>query len=314
MFNPAYVRRDFPILKRQINGQPLVYLDNAATSQKPQSVIDAVVDYYSNHNANIHRGIHTLSQEATELVDDARASIAKFVKVRAEEIIFTRNATEGTNLLMYTWAEENLTSGDAVVVSGLEHHANLVPWQVLAAKKNLELRVVAFDKTGELILKADAPITQKGNLKIGALDQLLDDRVKLVAVTHASNVLGTIIDPKVILDALKKKHLKPLVILDASQSVPHFPVNLAKLGVDAAVFSGHKMLGPTGVGVFWGKTELLKKMPPFLYGGDMISEVNWDKSSWNELPFKFEAGTPNIAGIVGLGTAVEYLNNLGMDN
>jgi cysteine desulfurase/selenocysteine lyase len=313
MFDPTKIRKDFPIFNRKINGHPLVYLDNAATSQKPRAVIEALVDFYSNHNANIHRGIHTLSQEASELVDHARGKVADFVGVSPEEIVFVRNATEGLNMFMYSWAQHNLVAGDAIVLTGLEHHANLVPWQALAESHDLELRIVRFDRTGQILYEDEHPVSDQGRIRLGSLEQLLDERVKLVSITHASNILGTMTDPKKVRQILKKKKLDPILLVDASQTVPHLPVNFKELECDAAVFSGHKMLGPSGIGVFWAKKSLLESMPPFLYGGDMIAQVRQESSTWNEIPYKFEAGTPNIAGIIGLGAAVEYLEGLGMD-
>ena len=301
MIDVKKIREDFPILKRKINGKKLVYFDSAATSQKPIQVIDAVSNYYKNHNANVHRGVHALSEEATEMVESTRNKIAGFIgSDRDEEIIFVRNATEGINLVMYGWGEKNLGKGDVIITSYQEHHSNLVPWQMVCKKTGAELRVVDVD--GE------------GRLKKESLEGLLDGRVKLVALTQVSNLLGVINPIERIIKMVKKKVPKAKILLDGSQSVPHMKVDVKKLGVDFFVFSGHKMLGPTGIGVLWSRKEILEEMDPFLFGGDMISEVRIDKAVWNKLPYKFEAGTPNIAGEIGLGAAVEYLDSLGMDN
>jgi len=300
MFDVKKVREDFPILSRKIGGAPLVYLDSAATSQKPRQVLEAIVDFYTKHNANIHRGVHTLSTEATGMVDEARGKVAKFINARTEEIIFVRNATEGLNLIAYTWGRENIKKGDAVVVSLLEHHSNLVPWQVLCEEVGAGLRVIEVD--------------DEGKLKLGSLEELLDGRVKLVAVTAVSNVLGTITPLAEISALIKKKAAAAKLVIDGAQLVPHMKTDVAKLGADFMAFSGHKMLGPTGSGVIWGKKEILEGMKPFLYGGDMIGEVKLTGTTWAGLPSKFEAGTPDIAGIIGLGAAVDYLTNLGMEN
>ena len=300
MFDVKKVREDFPILSRKIGGAPLVYLDSAATSQKPRQVLEAIVDFYTKHNANIHRGVHTLSTEATGMVDEARGKVAKFINARTEEIIFVRNATEGLNLIAYTWGRENIKKGDAVVVSVLEHHSNLVPWQVLCEEVGAGLRVIEVD--------------DEGKLKLGSLEELLDGRVKLVAVTAVSNVLGTITPLAEISALIKKKAAAAKLVIDGAQLVPHMKTDVAKLGADFMAFSGHKMLGPTGSGVIWGKKEILEGMKPFLYGGDMIGEVKLTGTTWAGLPSKFEAGTPDIAGIIGLGAAVDYLTNLGMEN
>ena len=300
MLDIRKVRADFPILSRKIGDAPLVYLDSAATSQKPKQVLEAIVDFYTKHNANIHRGVHTLSTEATGMVDEARGKVAKFINARTEEIIFVRNATEGLNLIAYTWGRENIKKGDAVVVSLLEHHSNLVPWQVLCEEVGAGLRVIEVD--------------DEGKLKLGSLEELLDGRVKLVAVTAVSNVLGTITPLAEISALIKKKAPQAKLVIDGAQLVPHMKTDVAKLGADFMAFSGHKMLGPTGSGVIWGKKEILEGMKPFLYGGDMIGEVKLTGTTWAGLPSKFEAGTPDIAGIIGLGAAVDYLTNLGMEN
>jgi cysteine desulfurase/selenocysteine lyase len=318
-FNVKRIRKDFPILERKIHGRPLVYFDNAASTQKPRQVIEAVSDYYKKHNANVHRGIHTLSQEATEMVEEVRGKTASFIGAeRSEEIVFVRNATEAINLVMYTWGRENLKRNDSVVVSLLEHHSNLVPWQRLVKEKNSRLKVVDIDEQGRLQM-----FRQKGNeVKVkaaskkyilGSLEGLLDEKVKIVAVTQSSNVLGTINPMKSIVSLVRKKAPRAIIVVDGAQSVPHMPVDMKKLGVDFFVFSGHKMLGPTGIGVLWGKKELFEKIDPFLFGGDMISEVTLESADWNKLPWKFEAGTPNMAGIVGLGAAIDYLESVGIE-
>jgi len=258
-------------------------------------------DYYRNNNANIHRGVYDMSVESTRMVDEAREKVAKFIVARTEEIIFTRNASESLNLVMYSWGKKNIEEGDAVLVTRLEHHSNFVPWQVLCKEKGAEFRVVGVDREGRL---------EMSDLS----SQISDGRVKLFALTGASNAIGTLVDIKKMVEMVKSKNPEVVVVLNASQMVPHMKVDVSKLPVDFVAFSGHKMLGPTGVGVLWGKKEVLNKMEPFLYGGDMIGEVGLESTTWGELPNKFEAGTPDIAGIIGLGAAVDYLEGLGMDN
>ncbi len=319
MFDVNKIRKDFPILKRKINGYPLVYLDSAATSQKPRQVLGKLNDFFENHNANIHRGVHTLSVEATEMVDAARAKVANFIGGRVDETIFVRNATEALNLVAYTWGEENIKKGDAIVISLLEHHSNLVPWQELCKRKGAELRMIKVDEQGRLELKNSETakleiIEGEGfKLKLGSLEKLLDDKVKLVTVTAVSNVLGTIVPVSSIKNLVSSKAPKAKILVDACQMVPHMPTDVKKLGVDFIAFSGHKMLGTSGVGVLWGRREILEKMPPFLFGGDMISEVRITGTSFARPPSKFEAGTPDIAGIIVLGEAVDYLSKLGME-
>ena len=295
------IRKDFPILKRKVNGHPLVYLDNAATSQKPKQVIEAIADYYRSHNANVHRGIHTLSVEATEAYEAARAKIARFVGVRdTSEIIFVRNATEAINLVSYAWGRLNINKEDEIVMTVAEHHSNFVVWQQIALENGAVLKIVSVDENGEVDLIA--------------LKKALTKKTKLVTFFHVSNVLGTI-NP--VGDLVKiVRHLKSdiRILVDGAQAVPHMPVNIPKLGCDFYVFTGHKMLGPTGIGVLWVKRKLLKTMPPFLFGGEMISKVSSHESSWNEIPWKFEAGTPDVAGAVGLAAAVDYLMAVGMEN
>ncbi len=323
MFDVKKIRADFPILERKIGDANLVYLDSAATSQKPRQVLEAINDFYTRHNANIHRGVHTLSAEATAMVDEAREKVAKFVNGRNEEVIFVRNATEGLNLVAYSWGRANIKKGDAVVVSLLEHHSNLVPWQVICEEVGAQLRVIEIDEEGKLKIRNDElriknevqkVKSEKFDLKLGSLEELLDERVKLVAVTAVSNVLGTITQLSAIRNQLSARAPQAKLLIDGAQLVPHMPIDVTKLGADFVAFSGHKMLGPTGSGVLWGKREVLSEMKPFLYGGDMIGEVRLAGTSFAGLPSKFEAGTPDIAGIIGLGAAVDYLSDLGMEN
>lgn len=301
MFDVNRVRQDFSVLKRKINGCDLVYLDSGATSQKPESVLRAMDDYYRNNNANIHRGVYDMSVESTKMVDEAREKVAKFIGGRTEEIIFTRNASESLNLVMYSWGKKNIKAGDAVLVTRLEHHSNFVPWQALCKENGAEFRVVQVDKNGQL---------EMSDLS----SQISDGKIKLFALTGASNAIGTLVDIKKTVEMVKKNNPEAMVVLDASQMVPHMKLDVSKLPVDFVAFSGHKMLGPTGTGVLWGKKDLLNKMDPFLYGGDMIGEVGMESTTWSDLPNKFEAGTPDIAGIIGLGAAIDYLEHLGMDN
>lgn len=293
------IRADFPILKRKIGTYDLVYLDSAATSQKPKQVIDKIVDYYENHNANIHRGVHTLSVEATEMVDVARSKVAKFIGASDEEIVFVRNASEGINLVAYAWLRRELKSDEVVVTTILEHHSNMVPWQEMTKEKGAAMRYVMVD--------------EQGRLDMDDLVNKLDEKVKLVALTAVSNVLGTILPIDRIVKTIRKRAPQALILLDACQLVPHAKVEVKKIGVDFMAFSGHKMLGSTGVGVLWVKRQILEKMEPFLYGGDMIGSVKMSGSTWANLPNKFEAGTPDICGIIALGEAVDYLSAIGMD-
>ncbi len=298
-FEVDAIRADFPILSRKINGQELVYLDNAATTQKPRQVIKTLTDYYERTNANVHRGVHTLSIEATDGYELARTKVAKFINApRAEEVIWTRNTSESLNLVASTWADANIREGDNIVISAMEHHSNIVPWQQLATKKNAELRYLA---AGE-----------DGLLDVLDIDSIIDSRTKIVAVTHMSNVLGTV-NPVAML-AERVHAVGGVILVDAAQSVPHMPVDVQALDADFLCFSAHKMLGPTGIGVLYGKYDLLEAMPPYMYGGDMILEVTYEDATWNDLPYKFEAGTPNIADAIATGAAVDYLNELGMDN
>ncbi len=294
----AAVKADFPMLSRQIDGKRLVYLDSAATSQKPNAVIDAMDDYYRNAYASVNRGAYRIAAEATDLLEGARQSVARFINApNTHEVIFTKNATEAFNLFIQSWGRANLGEGDVVVITEMEHHANIVPWHMLREQLGFELRWI--------------PITESGELDLADLDVLLDG-AKVVAVTAMSNVLGTLNPIRRIADAAHAAGA--IMIADGSQYVPHLPTDVQELGVDAFVFTGHKMLGPTGVGVLWGTTELLEAMPPFLGGGDMIMQVTKEGFTTNALPHKFEAGTPNIAEIIGLGAAVKYLEGLGMEN
>jgi len=298
---PEDVRKDFPILNRRVKDHPLVYLDNAATSQKPQSVIKALSGFYETINANVHRGLHTLSDDATDAYESAREKIGSFIGCPdAAQIIFTRNATEAVNLVAASWGEPFLDAGDTIILSAMEHHANLVPWQQLSKKSGVRLQFIDLQKNGQLNMSHFA--------------RLLDDKrnapIKLVAVTHVSNVLGSINPVVQIVQMAHSAGAK--VLVDAAQSIPCMPLDAGQMGCDFLVFSSHKMLGPTGIGVLYAKKELLEAMPPFLTGGEMISEVTFHSSQWAELPWKFEAGTPCIAGAVGLGAAVDYLNRIGM--
>lgn len=292
------IRNDFPILKQQINGKPLVYFDNGATAQKPRQVIESITDYYSNYNSNIHRGVHELSQRATEKYEEAREKVRSFVNASlVEEVIFTSGTTDSINLVAQTFSEAFLKQGDEVVISAMEHHSNIVPWQMACEKTGARLKVV--------------PINQQGELIIEEYDKLLSDKTKIVAITHVSNTLGTINPVK---DIVKKAHaLNIPVLLDGAQSVPHMKVDVQDLDCEFYAFSGHKMFGPTGVGILYGKKEWLEKLPPYKGGGDMIKEVTFEKTIYNTLPHKMEAGTPNIVGGIALGTAIDYMNKVGFD-
>ena len=295
----ARIREDFPILSRQVYGKPLVYLDNAATSQKPRQVIDALVHYYEENNANIHRAIHCLGEEATVAYEEAREKAARFIKASASEcIVFTRNATEAINLVAYTWGRANIEAGDEIVLTVLDHHSNLVPWQRLAEEKGATLRYI--------------DITNEGTLDLTDLGSVLSDRTKLVCVTQVSNALGTI-NPVERL-AQEAHRCGALFLVDGAQSAPHVPVDVGAMDCDFFAFSSHKMLGPTGVGVLYARRELLEDMDPFLGGGEMIRQVTLEGSAWNDSPWKFEAGTPNIADVIAFGAALDYLSDLGMEN
>ncbi len=293
------IREDFPILSRMVHGKPLVYLDSTASSQKPRSVIEAMSSYYETTHANVHRGVYELSEEATARMERARVKTARFINARqSKQVIFTRNTTESINLVAYSWGYANIHAGDLIVLTELEHHSNLVPWQLLAQRSGARLEFV--------------PISDDGLLRLDIYAQLLEQQPKLVAFTHMSNVLGTI-NP--VQEMIALAHAAGAVVLiDAAQSVPHLPVDVQALDADFLCFSAHKMLGPTGIGVLYGKRDLLEGMPPFMGGGDMIRRVGLRESTWNDLPWKFEAGTPAIAEAIGLGAAVDYLNALGMEH
>ena len=295
----ARIREDFPILKQKVNGKPLVYLDNAATSQKPQVVIDTLTRYYATENSNIHRGVHSLSQQATQEYEDTRAKIRQFLNASDDrEIIFVRGTTEGINLVAQSYGRQNVGEGDEVVISAMEHHSNIVPWQILCQEKGAHLRVIPMNDDGELLMDE--------------YEGLLGPRTKLVSVVHMSNSLGTI-NPVRQMVEMAHGHGIP-VLLDGAQSTPHMAIDVQELGCDFFVFSGHKLFGPTGIGALYGRAGLLESMPPYQGGGDMIKSVTFEKTLYNALPYKFEAGTPNIAGVIGLGAAVDYVSALGLDN
>jgi cysteine desulfurase/selenocysteine lyase len=292
------IRQDFPILHQEVHGRPLVYLDNAASSQKPRLVIEALDEYYRRYNANVHRGIHALSEKASLAYEEGRRKVARFINAKsAKEIIWTRNTTEAINLVAYSWGRANIDAGDEILLTEMEHHSNLIPWQILAREKNATLRFIR--------------VTDDGLLDLEHIDDLLTEHTRLVSVVHMSNVLGTINPVREI--ARRAHAVGATVLVDGAQSVPHLPVDVQALGCDFLAFSGHKMCGPTGIGVLYGRRELLEAMPPFLGGGDMIREVSLESATWNELPWKFEAGTPSIAQAIGMGYAVDYLNSVGMD-
>ena len=294
----AQVRKDFPVLHQLVNGKPLVYLDNGATSQKPQCVIDALVRYYTTDNANVHRGVHTLSQRATDDYENARSKIRSFLNAASDqEIIYTRGTTESINLVAQTFGKQNIGPGDEIIVSNMEHHSNIVPWQILCEEKGSKLRVVPIDDSGELL--------------VDEFEAMLGPRTKLVSITHVSNALGTIVPVDRIVE-LAHAHGVP-VLLDGAQAVPHMHVDVRSLDCDFYVFSGHKLFGPTGIGVLYGKAELLESMSPYQGGGEMIKSVTFEKTLYADLPYKFEAGTPNIAGAIGLGEAIDYVEALGFD-
>jgi len=299
IFDPAVIKADFPILNRKINGKKLAYLDNAATTQKPLAVIEAIKQYYTKHNANVHRGLHTLAEEATEAYEESRRRVAQFIGgVRPDEVIFTRGATEAINLVAYSWGRANIGKGDRIVLTHMEHHSNLVPWIVLAKEQGAEIEYI--------------PITDDGYLILDRIRDIITPNTKLVALTHMSNVLGTINPVDKIIDIAHEAGA--VVLVDAAQSIPHMPVDVTAMQADFVAFSAHKMLGPTGIGILYGRRALLSDMEPFNYGGEMIGEVRYDHVSWAELPHKFEGGTPNIAGAVGFSPALEYLSALGMNN
>jgi cysteine desulfurase/selenocysteine lyase len=292
------IRADFPILNREVHGKRLAFLDSAASSQKPAAVIDAMSDYYRTTHANVHRGVYTLSEEATALYEGARKKVAKFIGARSSrEIIFTRNTTESINLVAQAWGRTHLKAGDEILLTELEHHSNLVPWQLIARETAAKIRFI--------------PVDGQGILQLDSLDTVLNEHTKIVSFTQMSNMLGTITPAVEIVR--RAKAAGALTLVDGAQSVPHLPTNVQELGCDFLAFSGHKMCGPTGIGVLYGRRELLEAMPPFLGGGDMIRRVTYEGAEWNDLPWKFEAGTPAIAEGIGLGAAVDYLSGLGMD-
>ena len=297
-FDVESIRNDFPILKQLIHGKPLCYLDNAATTQKPKVVINSLVNYYSTINSNIHRGVHFLSGTATDAYENARLKVKNFINAASEkEIIFTRGATESINLVANSFGRSNLNEGDEIIISAMEHHSNIVPWQLIAAEKKAVIKVI--------------PITDEGEIIFDEFEKLISDRTKIISVVYVSNSLGTINPVKQIIETAHKHNIP--VLIDAAQAVNHLPVDVQKLDCDFLAFSGHKIYGPTGIGVLYGKENLLDLMPPFMGGGDMISKVTFEKSTYNDLPFKFEAGTSNIAGAIGLGTALDYVSSIGIE-
>ncbi len=292
------IKADFPILEERVNSHRLVYLDNAATTQKPRVVINALIDYYRKINANIHRGLHTLAERSTEAFEETRGHVARFIgDVPTEEVVFTKGTTEALNLIAYTWGEQNIKAGDEIVITEMEHHANFVPWVMLAKRKNAVIKRI--------------PITVCGHLDLSDINTIITEKTKLVAFPHVSNVLGTINPVTQI--AAKARSVGATVVVDGAQSAPHMTIRPAEYGVDFYVFSAHKMLGPTGVGVLWGRRSLLQSMPPFNFGGEMIREVSFERITFNELPWKFEAGTPNIADVIAFEAALTYLESLGME-
>ena len=298
-FDAERVRADFPVLQQQVNGKPLVYLDNGATSQKPQAVIDELVRYYTTENANVHRGVHILSQYATEDYEGARAKVKRLLNAADDhEIVFTRGTTDSLNLVAQSFGKQSLGPGDEVIVSNMEHHSNIVPWQMLREEKGVVLRVVPIDESGDLLMDE--------------YERMLSPRTKLVSITHVSNALGTILPVEQIIEMAHARGVP--VMLDGAQAVPHMAVDVQKLDCDFYVFSGHKIFGPTGIGVLYGKAELLEAMPPVQGGGDMIKSVTFERTIYNDLPYKFEAGTPNIAGAIGLGAAIDYVQSVGFES
>jgi cysteine desulfurase/selenocysteine lyase len=298
-FDVEKIRVDFPILQTKVHGKKLVYLDNAATSQKPISVIKKAQEYYSSMNSNIHRGVHALSQVSTEAHESARIKIKKFINALGKnEIIFTRGTTESINLVAQTYGRANFKEGDEVIISHMEHHSNIVPWQLICEEKNAKLKII--------------PINDDGELEYDQFEKLISDRTKFISIVHVSNSLGTINPIEKIIKLAHQNNIP--VLIDAAQSIVHMPVDVQKLGCDFLAFSGHKIYGPTGIGVLYGKVNLLEAMPPYQGGGDMIAAVKFERTTYNELPFKFEAGTPNIGGAIGLGEAIDYVNKIGIDN
>lgn len=299
IYNVKKIREDFPILKKLIHGQPLVYLDNAATTQKPYYVINKTNNYYKKMNANIHRGVHALSQEATDAFEESRIIVKKFINALGKnEIIFTRGTTESINLVASTFGRSNIKEGDEIIISNMEHHSNIVPWQMLCKEKNAKLRIIPINDSGELILEE--------------FEKLINKKTKIISVVYASNSLGTVNPVKKIIELAHSRNIP--VILDAAQAVNHLPIDVQELDCDFLAFSGHKLYGPTGIGILYGKVNHLEAMPPYMGGGDMISKVTFEGTTYNELPHKFEAGTPDIAGAIGLGAAIEYIEKIGLTN
>ena len=294
----ARIRRDFPVLDQLVNGKPLVYLDNAATTQKPRPVIDAISNYYLHNNSNVHRGVHTLSQRATDDYEAGREAIRRFINApNSSEIIYVRGTTEGLNLVASSYGRKYFQAGDEVIITGMEHHSNIVPWQILGKEIGIRLRVIPFTDQGELLMDE--------------YESMLNERTRLVSVVHQSNALGTINPVSSIVELAHARGIP--VMVDAAQSIPHLPIDVQALGADFLTFSGHKMYGPTGIGVLWGRADLLNDMPPYQSGGEMIRSVTYEETIYSVIPHKFEAGTPDIAGAIGLGAAVEYLEAIGMD-
>jgi len=303
-FNVQKARRDFPILSEMVYGKPLIYFDNAATSQKPHVVIDSLVKYYSEYNANVHRGVHYLSGKASQAYDDARKKVHEFIGSKVEqEIIFTRGTTESINLVASSWGRKNISEGDEIIISAMEHHSNIVPWQMLCEEKKAELKIIPMNESGELLLDE--------------FEKLLSPKTKIISIVHTSNSLGTINPVKKIIGLVRRHFLsfgegrgEALVLVDAAQAMAHEKINIQDLDCDFLAFSGHKMLGPTGVGVLYGKLSLLEDMPPYQGGGEMIQSVSFEKTTYNEVPYKFEAGTPNVADVIALGAAIDYWKTL----
>jgi cysteine desulfurase/selenocysteine lyase len=297
VFDTEAIRRDFPLLRRHVHGKPLIYLDNAATSQKPRVVIDRVAQYYAEENANVHRGVHWLSERATQAFEEARATAGRFLNARPGEIVFVRGATEAINLVAQTYGRVHVGSGDEVVISAMEHHSNIVPWQILCEEKRARLRIV--------------PTSDAGELDLDAFEKLLNDRTRIVAIVHVSNALGTV-NP--VEDIVGLSHRRGIpVLVDGAQAVAHMAVDVQRLGCEFYAFSGHKMFGPTGIGVLYGKASLLEAMPPYQSGGDMISSVTFERTVYNQPPYRFEAGTPHVAGALGLASAIDYVTGIGFD-
>jgi len=291
-------QKDFPILKSNVNGKPLIYFDNAATSQKPKYVINSINNYYQNYNSNVHRGVHELSQKATNVYEGSRVKIQNFIGAKSsKEIIFTKGTTDGINIIASSWAETQLSQGDEIIITTMEHHSNIVPWQILCEKIGAKLII--------------SPINKKGEMIMSEFKSLISNKTKLISISHVSNTLGTINPVKDIVEIAKENNCK--VLIDAAQSIPHFKVDVSKIDCDFLVFSGHKIFAPTGIGVLYVKNDRFQEMKPYQGGGDMIKDVSFEKTTYNDPPHKFEAGTPNIAGVIGLKTALKYVNNIGID-